>query len=339
MQAFVLPLLYRRIWIRDHYCLWRFAEALQLAELGDKHVGNFVRVLDMVAVNVESEDEDDSTQAKYLDCLTMILFYTKLLTGLVLPPGTNRTCLALVSGNCAPTLTTLTLFDVTDPANVFLFVGQLQNLTRLHIKLTARLVSLPVAGWVMPKLRRLKWEVGHRMDRRDSEFLVKCQFDSMLSLCLRFQSLEHPSQAESLKAFLARHSFVPELRLSVKKTEIAHLLLPVTHCSTLVLQTSPASDLAAFLPPSVRFLELRTALDGENIGLVLDGILARPRTLEKVRLKLTPDLSVKFVWREGNFSHKLAMFTATMLPYAARLKAHGILLLDERRETLDIWSA
>jgi hypothetical protein len=33
------------------------------------------------------------------------------------------------------------------------------------------------------------------------------------------------------------------------------------------------------------------------------------------------------------------MFTATMLPYAARLKAHGILLLDENRETLDIWSA
>jgi hypothetical protein len=294
----------------------------------------------MVGVNVEPRYEEASAQATSLDCLTMILLYTKRLSGLVLPPGTNRTCLALVSGNCAPTLTTLTLLNITNPANALLFIGQLQNLAHLHIKSTARLVSLPVAGWVMPKVRRLKWEVGHRMDRCDSEFLVKCQFDGMLSLCLRFQSLEHPSQAESLKASFARRSFVPELRLSVKKkTEIAHLLLPVTHCSTLVLQTSPASDLAAFLPPSVRFLGLRTALDGENIRLVLEGILAQPRTLEKVRLKLTPGLLVKFVWREGNFSHKLAMFTATMLPYAARLKVHGILLLDERRETLDIWSA
>jgi hypothetical protein len=292
----------------------------------------------MVGVNLESEDaEEDPTQARDLDCLTIILFYTKRLTGLVLPPGANRTCLALVSGNCTPTLTTLTLLDVTNPADVLPFVEQLQNLTHLHIKSPTRLVSLPVAGWVMPKSRRLKWEVGHHMVRRDSEFLAECQFDGMLSLRLCCQPLAHPSQAGPLKIFLARHSFVPELRLLVGNPKIAHLLLSVTHCSSLVLHTPPASDLAAYIPPSVRSLGLRTDLNGVNgIRLILERILSRPRTLEQVRLKLTPDLLMNFVWRKVNTSPQLAMFTATMLPYAARLKAHGILLLDENRETLDI---
>jgi hypothetical protein len=303
-QAVVLPLLYTRICIQDRHHLLRFADALQLAELGGKHVGTFVRVLEISGVHLESEeDEVDSTQAKYLDCLTMILLYTKRLTGLVLPPGANRTCLALVSGNCGPTLTTLTLLDVTDPTNVLLFVGQLQNLTHLHIRSPAAFASLPVAGWVMPRLRRLKWEVGpYRMDRRDSGFLAKCQFDGMLSLRLRIRSLEHPAEAWSLRAFLTRHSFTPELRLSIRNPEIVHFLLPVTQCSSLVLHTPPASDLAAFLPPSVRSLGLRTDLEGANIRLVLEGILARPRTLERVRLKLTPDLLMKFAWRKANIS-------------------------------------
>jgi hypothetical protein len=121
---------------------------------------------------------------------------------------------------------------------------------------------------------------------------------------------------------------------------MAALLLPLTRCSTFVALNSPPSNLASYLPPSVRSLGLESDSQGAYLRRALEEILEAPRTFREIHVKLAPkddEDDDDFVWKEAGESTTLAVFAARLLPYAARLKKHGIALVDERGETLDIF--
>jgi hypothetical protein len=309
----------------NHSQLVSLANTMARAEASDHHVGGFVRVLDLEDITL------DSSSAEALDCFINILLYTNHLRKIRLPLGVTRSCITLLQRNC-PTLRHMLLpSHVANPSQAVLSsVGLLENLAVLQIKRPSMDLVFPHPGWRLPRLKELFWDSSELDgdDLRDAAFLGQCHFASVRVLSIFLPTLHH-SDSEPLAVFLSRHSFVEELRLAIKTAELASALLPLTMCSNFVSIGPAFSSFVSFLPRTTRSLWLSSGVDGANTLEVLDSVLRAPGSLQNIHVEFIAASGQDFLWNQAGASAELALLVGRLLPYAGRLRAHGISLIDE----------
>jgi hypothetical protein len=318
-----MPILYRSINIQYDSQLVSLADTMTQAESRGHHVGGFVRSL-----NLEDIVLGDAT-AESLDCFMTLLLYVDRLEEIVLPSSTTRACITLLRRTCHALSDLRLCGDLMQPSNTVLScVGTFEQLTVLNVTHPSGHTQFPETGWRLPRLRQLSWNGGDN-DFQDLVFLGKCHFKSLRILAV-FRSLSDERHAAPLTAFLKRHPSVEDLRLMFESAEIAETMLCLSSCSTFVaLGSATPRRVASFLPPCTQFLRICAESDGVNARDILRGVLRSPGNLREVHLEFRGATDEVFEWQDAGRSPELAMFAAKLLPFAARLRGHGISLIDE----------
>jgi hypothetical protein len=230
-------------------------------------------------------------------------------------------------------------------------IGQLQRLECLDLYSYVDW-SAAYIFWDMPRLKTLSWQ-GWIDDpskpncRGDLEFLRRCRFPVLRALHLKLLRESDPSHPETTSLLILLESYMKggemqEVAVFLLPSQL-EVILPCLRCPTVNLgQTTLRPDIAHHLRPEVKALILGIGEDNINqLWPLLTALVNRTGTLgvEKIRIISFLEFLPKFTWSlEGNnpanISREVAEFLGRLVPFALRLRARGVHVIDDSGHSL-----
>jgi hypothetical protein len=201
--------------------------------------------------------------------------------------------------------------------------------------------------WNIPHLKRLDWQgwVDYPDEpacQGDVDFMRQCSFPCLEILYLKIMRKTEPTTAETqslsdLLASINKEGQLKSTRIFLLPVQL-RVVFPCLHCTSITLLSTPVHpDIGEYLHPAVKKLFLTVREDDvEQLWPLLSRPLNRAETSTFLWIKVFSYLSYlpTFSWRHAGrdplgLPREAAEFIGRLLPFALRLKARRVLIIDE----------